>query len=346
MNLALRKDKKIPNLTKFLILMSIFLVLLIVIFFLSLNFGAENSVNFNDVINGLFNYNDEIFNQTIVRNIRLPRFIADIMVGACLAVAGAVMQGTTKNPMADSGIMGISSGSTFAIVIIMTFLPNVSRLGRIGISCLGAAVVTFLIYGIAFIGKRGLSSDRMVLSGMAISTLFTSVTTAIVLKTGQSSEMMKYMAGSSANTIWLDLNVSGPFFIVGLLISILISRSLTILSLGDETSKGLGANTSLIKLLSTIVVLVLSAIAVVIIGPVGYVGLMVPHIVRYVVGVDYRYVIPSCALVGGTFVALVDLIARTVNPGLEFPIGLIITLIGVPFFVFTARRQKEGEFGK
>lgn len=122
---------------------------LLIMFFLSLYFGAEKNINFVDIINSLFRFNDEIFNEVIVRNIRLPRFIADILVGASLAIAGALMQGTTKNPMADSGIMGISSGSVFGVVIIMTFFPNISRLGRIGISCLGAAIVTFLIYGIS-----------------------------------------------------------------------------------------------------------------------------------------------------------------------------------------------------
>ena len=306
---------------------------LLIMFFLSLYFGAEKNINFVDIINSLFRFNDENINEVIVRNIRLPRFIADILVGASLAIAGALMQGTTKNPMADSGIMGISSGSVFGVVIIMTFFPNISRLGRIGISCLGAAIVTFLIYGIAMMSKRGMTPDRMVLSGMAISTLFSSVTTALVLKQGTSSEMFKYMSGSSANTIWLDIELALPF------LGIIISRNLTILSLGDETSTGLGVNGKVIKLLSTIIVLVLSAIAVVIIGPVSYVGLMIPHIVRYIVGSDYRFVIPSCGLLGALFVTFVDFLARNIMPEIELPIGLIITLIGVPFFIFVSRKK-------
>ena len=178
--------KKIQNNQKFVILLICSLFFIAAMIVLSIFIGAEKSITFKDFINALFNYNDENFNETIIRNIRIPRIIADIMVGACLAVAGAIMQGTTKNPMADSGIMGISSGSVFSIIIIMVFFPNISRLGRIGFSCLGALVVTLLIYTVAFIGRKGLSSDRMVLSGMAISTLFSSVTTAVVLKTGQS----------------------------------------------------------------------------------------------------------------------------------------------------------------
>lgn len=334
----------LQNSKKFIILSICCLISIIILIIMSIFIGAEKSISFNDFINALFNYNADNFNETIIRNIRIPRIIADIMVGACLAVAGAIMQGTTKNPMADSGIMGISSGSVFSIILIMVFFPNISRLGRIGFSCLGALIVTLLIYTVAFIGRKGLSSDRMVLSGMAISTLFSSVSTAIVLKTGQSGEMMKYMAGSAANTIWLDIYVSLPFFVISLIISLAISRSLTILNLGDEVSKGLGGNITLIKSLSTIVVLVLSAIAVVIIGPVGYVGLMVPHIVRHICGTDYRYVIPSCAMLGATFVLFVDFIAKNIMPGFEFPIGLLITIIGVPFFIFASRKTDESTF--
>lgn len=331
--------KKLNSKLKFIILMISGFIGLITMFILSLYFGAEKSITFNDIFNSIFHFNDDNFNEIIVRNIRLPRFIADVLVGASLAIAGALMQGTTKNPMADSGIMGISSGSVFGVVIIMIFFPNISRLGRIGVSCLGAALVTFLIYGIALMSKRGMTPDRMVLSGMAISTLFSSVTTAIVLKQGASSEMFKYMAGSSANTIWLDIELALPFFIVCFVIGIIISRNLTILSLGNETSTSLGVNGKVIKLLSTIIVLVLSAIAVVIIGPVSYVGLMIPHIIRYLVGSDYRFVIPSCGLLGALFVTFVDFLARNIMPEIELPIGLIITLIGVPFFIFVSRKK-------
>lgn len=319
------------------------LLILLVATILFISFGAEK-IAFSEVWSALFNYDSDNFNHTIIRDIRIPRLLADIMVGACLALSGAVMQGTTKNPMADSGIMGISSGSVFAVVIIVGFFPDVSRLGRIGISALGSGVVTILIYLVALLAKRRASTEKMVLSGMAISTLLTSITTAIILKEGISGEMMRYTAGSSANTIWSDIYVASPFFLVGLVISLIISRSLTIMNLGDDVSKGLGANTFVIKLISTIVVLMLSAIAVVIIGPVGYVGLMIPHIVRHFVGVDYRYVLPISGILGGAMVVLCDLIARLLIAPYEFPIGVIISMIGVPFFIFTSRREKISGF--
>ena len=340
----IQSRKKLNNASRFVIFMAIGAVLLLALIVVFMLFGAEH-VSIGDIWNGLFRYDGDNFNHIIVRNIRLPRLLADIMVGVSLSVAGAVMQGNTKNPMADSGIMGISSGSIFAIILMMTFLPNATRLERIGYSCLGAAASTLLIYAVAMMGRRGITAGRMVLSGMAISTLFSSITSAIVLKEGLSSQMMKYTAGSSANTLWLDIEVSAPFFIAGFVLALIISRSLTIMNLGDDVSKGLGANVKLIKFISTVVVLVLSAIAVIIIGPVGYVGLMVPHIVRWFVGTDYRLVLPSCAILGAILVVFVDFLARLIIAPLEFPVGILLTMIGVPFFIFISRRQRSDTFG-
>ena len=266
------------------------------------------------------------------------------MVGICLSVSGTIMQGTTKNPMADTGIMGISSGSTLGVVIVIAFFPGAGRYERMCFSALGAALVTLLIYGIAYFGKRRVSVDRMVLSGMAISTFFSSFTTAIVLKYGLMNQMIKYTSGSSQNVIWNDVLVALPFFAIGFVIALLISPSLTVMNLGDDVSKGLGANTKLTKILSTIVVLVLSSVSVIIIGPVAYVGLMIPYIARYMVGTDYRYIIPTCAIYGPLLVSVVDLLARIINPGVEFPVGLLIVIIGVPFFIYVSRKTKGDAF--
>ncbi|MBS6474462.1 MAG: iron ABC transporter permease [Clostridiales bacterium] len=332
------------NLQKFAILFFFCVVLLGALSIAFILLGAKN-IALADVWNALFRFDENNVSHIIIRDLRIPRVLADIMVGVSLSVAGAVMQGNTKNPMADSGIMGISAGSMFAVMLIMAFLPAATKIEIIGYSCLGAAGATLLIYGVAMMGKRGMTADRMVLSGMAISTLFSSVTSAIVLKMGMTSTMMKYTAGSSASTVWTDIYIAAPFFIAGFAAALAISRALTVMNLGEEVSKGLGANIKLIKFLSTMVVLILSAIAVVIIGPVGYVGLMVPHIVRYFVGTDYRFVLPSCALLGAVLVVFVDLLARLIIPGREFPVGILLTIIGVPFFIFTSRRQKDDAFG-
>ena len=240
--------------------------------------------------------------------------------------------------------MGISSGATLGVVVVLAFIPGAGRFEKMGVSALGAGLVTLLIYTIAFVGKGRITSDRMVLSGMAISTLLSSVTTAIILKFGLMNQMIRYTSGSSANTIWKDVFVALPFFSSGLIVSLIISRSLTVMNLGEEVSRSLGANVAVTRTLSTIVVLVLSAVAVIIIGPVGYIGLMIPYIARYMVGTDYRLVLPVCAVYGGAFVVIVDFVARLIHPGMEYPIGILITIIGVPFFIYVSRKQEGDRF--
>ena len=331
------------NSKRFIIFLIAGLALLLTAGALSLVFGANN-MSLGTVFKAIFAFDEEVYDQVIVRNMRLPRLVADIIVGISLSVAGAIMQGTTKNPMADSGIMGISSGATLGVVVVLAFIPGAGRFEKMGVSALGAGLVTLLIYAIAFVGKGRITPDRMVLSGMAISTLLTSLTTAVILKEGLMMQMVRYTSGSSANTIWKDIYVALPFFLTGFLVSIVLSRSLTVMNLGEDVSKSLGANVVLIRTLSTVVVLILSAVAVIIIGPVGYIGLMIPYVARYMVGTDYRFVIPTCAVYGAAFVVTVDFVARIIDPGMEFPIGILITIIGVPFFVYVSRRQEGDQF--
>lgn len=341
--MELREKKKKSNMARFTIFLSLGMIVLAAMMALTLMLGATR-LHMSDVMQALFHFDGENFTHLTVRDIRLPRFLADIIVGASLSIAGAIMQGTTKNPMADSGIMGISSGSTLGVVIVLAFFPEAGRFAKMGVSALGAGGVTLVIYAIAYVGKGRITSDRMVLSGMAISTLLSSLTTAIILKNGLMNQMIRYTSGSSANTIWKDLYIALPFFIGGVVTAIIISRSLTVMNLGEDVSKGLGANTALIRTLSTIIVLILSAVAVIIIGPVGYIGLMIPYISRYMVGTDYRLVLPICGVYGALFVTVVDFAAKNVHPGREFPIGLLITIIGVPFFVYVSRRQEGEQF--
>lgn len=199
------------NSSKFIILLSTCIILLIVFSFAFIVLGSK-CISASEIWNALFYFNPKEVNHVIIRDLRIPRLLADIIVGVSLAVSGAVMQGNTKNPMADSGIMGISAGSMVAVMFIMVFLPGATKIEIIGYSCLGAGIATLLIYGVAMMGRRGITVDRMVLSGMAISTLFRSVTSAFVLKMGMSSMMMKYTAGSSASTVWTDVYIAGPFF--------------------------------------------------------------------------------------------------------------------------------------
>ncbi len=344
----LLKNNKISNTsnknyTYFKIIFIVGAIFLFIISSLFLYIGSER-ISFIEIYDSIFHFNASNFSHIIIKDIRLPRLLADIIVGGSLAIAGAIMQCNTKNPMADTGIMGVNAGATFAIIFMMTFFPNLSRLERFGFSFLGALIATILIYSIAVMGRRGSTPERMILSGMAVSTLFSSITMAIILKNGAVIRMMKYMAGSSANTRWMDIKISIPFFLICVFLSLIIAKTLTLSNLGDEVSKGLGVNLFIGKLLSTLIVLFLSGISVIVIGPVGYVGLLIPYIVKLIVGLDYRYILPISCMYGAIFVTVVDLIARTIIRPREFPVGIIVAVVGVPFFIAVSTAKRKNNY--
>lgn len=319
------------------------LIGLVALFFVSVTsiFIGGANISFVQVLEAIFKYDSGIFNHQVVMQHRMPRVVANILVGAALAVTGAIMQGSTKNPIADSGLMGISSGSILAICMSMAFIPAVTSLQMMLYAAIGAAVATFITYFIAAAGKRGMTPERLVLAGMSISTLFGSISTGIAIKFGLSRSLAYWVAGGTADADWQKLAIAAPFFLVGTIIAICLSRSITVLGLGDDVAVSLGINKRLVKILSTVVILLLTGMAVVIIGPVGYVGLIVPHVVRYFTGVDYRYIVPASAVFGALFVVLADLFGKLIFGAYVMPIGVIFSLIGVPFFIYISRKQKR-----
>ncbi|MEG1528289.1 MAG: iron ABC transporter permease [Clostridia bacterium] len=332
------------NLQNFILIMIVGSVALLIVGILFVIFGAKN-INFMDIWNAFFSYDNTNTDHIIIIGLRLPRLIANIMVGSALALTGAIMQGSTKNPMADSGLMGISGGAVFAMTIMLVFFPGMSKLGMIGLSCCGAALATFMTYFIAAASRKGMTPERLVLSGMSISMLFSSLSSALILKFNMTRELAFYMAGTTSTVNWLDVQLCAPVFIIGVTVSLCISRSLTVMNLGDDVATGLGLNVKLIKTINTLVVLLLTAMAVIIIGPVSYIGLMVPHIARHLVGTDYRLVLPTSALLGAIFVVIVDFIGKIIMSPFEMPIGILLSLIGVPFFIYISRKQRR-EFGQ
>ncbi|MGM7637155.1 FecCD family ABC transporter permease [Bacillus sp. Hm123] len=287
-----------------------------------------------------FNPNDEV--HQIIRSIRLPRVIAGALVGAGFAVAGAIMQGMTRNGLADPGLLGVNAGAGFALVLVFAFFPNLSFGYVILFSFVGAGLGAGLVYGVAFFSKGGLSPIRLVLSGAVIGSLLTGLSQAMTLVFQVTYDLAFWSAGGISTAEWFQVKVMAPWIVGGLIVSIFLSRFITILSLGEEVALSLGQRTKLIKGLGTVVVLVLSGAAVSTVGGVGFIGLIVPHIVRYLVGVDYRWIIPCSAIVGALLVVLADIGAKVVNMPYETPLGSIIAVIGVPFFLYLARRERRG----
>lgn len=315
-------------------------VLLIIISVASIFLGAAD-MKLSTAWNSIFNFDPSISEHQIVQTFRIPRTVANIVVGASLAICGAIMQGTTQNPLADSGLMGISSGSTFAIALSMALFPGTSYKNTMFFAFSGAALATFLTYFISSIGKKGMTPEKLVLSGMSISMLFSAFSQYLSIKYRLGFSLAYWTAGGSAGVKWSELLIVIPFFLVGVVCSIILSPSITMMNLGEDVSIGLGLKTKSIKFASTIIILVLTGISVIIVGPVGFVGLIVPHIVRYLVGVDYRYIIPVCGIYGSLFTVAADLIGRLINKPFETPIGIIFALVGVPYFLYLSKKQRS-----
>lgn len=306
----------------------------------SISFGASD-MSLATAWEAIFRFDPSLTDHQVIQTLRLPRTVADLIVGCSLAVCGAIMQGTTRNPLADSGLMGISSGAAFAIALCLAFLPGYTYMQMMLFACAGAALATGMTYFIASMGKRGMTPQRLILAGLSISMLFGALSQYLAINYNLGWALAFWTAGSTADAKWSELLLVSPFFIFGVLLALILSPSVTVLSLGEDVSNGLGIRSGLVKGLSTIIVLVLTGLAVVVVGPVGFVGLITPHIVRYFVGVDYRYIIPTAAVYGALLTVSADLVGRLINKPFETPIGIIFSIIGVPYFLYLARRQRR-----
>ncbi|WP_200410783.1 FecCD family ABC transporter permease [Virgibacillus salexigens] len=312
-----------------------FIALLLSIGF-SIALGAVD-IHLNTVWNALFHFDSEVTSHQIIQELRLPRAFAAVLVGAFLAISGAIMQGMTRNPLASPSIMGVTEGSALALVIMLAFFPAASNSGLIIASFIGAGLAVTMVFMIGSFSKGGLTQVKLALGGVAISTMLSSISSLISLHFQLERQMGFWMAGGLADTNWNSIQLLLVCGAIGLTLAISMSKSITILSLGDDIASGLGQNNMLIKILGIFSVLLLTGAAVSIAGPVGFIGLIVPHITRFIMGTDYRWIIPSSAIFGGLLLVLADVVSRLVNAPYETPVGAITSLIGVPFFLYLAR---------
>ncbi|CAM2880737.1 iron ABC transporter permease [Paenibacillus taichungensis] len=307
---------------------------------LSISFGAAD-IKLGVVWEAIFNFNPELTPHQIIWEIRLPRILGGAMVGACFAVAGAIMQGMTRNPLADSGLLGLNAGAGFALAVCFAFFPGMPYMYIILYSFVGAGLGVLLVYGFGAASKSGLTPLRLVLAGAAVSAMLSALSEGIALYFKIGQDLAFWTAGGVAGTKWSQLEVMFPWVLAALIAGIIISRSITLLSLGEDIAVGLGQRTGLIKLVGLIVVLILAGTAVSVVGAVGFVGLIIPHLTRKLVGVDYRWIIPCSAVMGSLLLVFADLAARMINPPYETPIGALVALIGVPFFLYLARKERR-----
>jgi len=305
-------------------------------FFGSLILGVAD-ISFGDLYDAFYHF-DNSTEHLIIRTLRLPRAIIAVMVGGALAMAGCLMQGITRNPLADPGILGINSGAALAVVSASLFFRDGNLTTFALFAFLGAGISAIAVYFFASLSKQGLSPLSLTLAGAAITVFTSSVTSGILIINQRTLEEIRFwLAGAIAGRDIQLVTQILPYFIVGFILALALSRQISILSLGEETAKGLGQNTFLIKVLTMIAVILLAGASVAIAGPVGFIGLIMPHLVRLLVGNDYRWIL-SFSLVGGGILLLnADIIARVIIQPQEVPVGLILPILGAPFFVYLIR---------
>lgn len=304
----------------------------------SILYGAKN-ITMDTVWDSIFAFDSESIDHQIIVSSRLPRVVGAMLIGAFLAVSGALMQGMTRNYLASPSIMGVSDGSVFAVTLFMVFIPNASSNMYIVSSLIGSAIGAAVVFGLAWLIPGGLSPVRLAILGTVIGT-FLSGTAEALAAYFQISQNISFWYNARLHAMDPELiKLSIPFAIVGLCLAVVLSKSITLLSLGDETAKGLGVNTWLIKALAMVAVVILTGVSVALAGKVAFVGLIIPHIARFLSGSDYRWIIPVSGVLGGMFLALCDILARFVNYPFETPVGVITSLIGVPFFLYLIKTR-------
>lgn len=312
-------------------------VILIILLIASIQLGAAD-ISSQTVFDALFEFDDSSFDHLVIRTVRLPRVVAGIFVGASLAMAGAIMQGLTRNPLASPGILGINAGAAFAVVLAVSILGNLPLSAYALYAMLGATVAAILVYGLGSMGRGGTTPLRLTLAGVVMTAFITAFTTAILVTDQDTLDQIRFWTvGALAGRDWNLLLRTAPYMIVGMIGSILIARQITTISLGEDVAKGLGQNTVLVKGLAAVTVVLLAGGAVALAGPIGFVGLVAPHIVRFLVGVHYRWILPYAAFVGAYLIIGADMIARIIIRPQELPVGVMMGLVGAPFFIYLAR---------
>jgi ferric hydroxamate/heme transport system permease protein len=302
---------------------------------------GDVSIDPGTVYRALTDYDADFTSHVLVREWRLPRAVADVLVGAALAVAGAIMQAMTRNPLASPGIMGLNTGASFATVLAICYVPTAGRPELMLVSIAGAALGAALVYGLGSLSGGGLTPVRLALTGVAVSTLLAAIGNGFMIYNELGQDLTLWYARGTDNVQWEDVLLFLPFFAAGMLGTVMLAPTLGVMALGEHVAKGLGQRTQHARFAASCIVLVLAGGAVAVAGPVGFVGLMVPHIVRMLVGLDQRKVLPAAALAGALFLLVADNAARlaTTPYRAAVPVGVVTSLLGVPFFLYLATRR-------
>ena len=303
--------------------------------------------NIGSIVLSLFGFEAGGFARTeqlVVEQIRLPRIVVGALVGGALGAAGAAMQGLFRNPMADPGIIGVSSGGALgAVVAISTGMAGLFFLALPAFAFVGAVGAAFLVYGIAAVGGR-FSMATLLLAGVAVNAFISAIVSAIVIllpDNGALREVIFWLAGGLDSRSWEHVRVAAPPILAGAAVIMLMARDLNLLTLGDDEARSMGVRVEAARVVLLGAAALVTGAAVAVSGVIGFVGLVTPHILRLLVGPDHRALIPMSALGGAVFVMAADTVSRTIIQPAEFRIGVLTAFLGAPFFIFLLIRNKR-----
>lgn len=313
------------------------IILLIFSFISSIIFGFTD-ITWNIFIQS-FTAFDGSNEHLIIQTARIPRAVIAVIVGASLSIAGALMQAITRNPLASPGIFGVNAGASLFIVFGVSFLSLTAMSEFVWMAFAGAAVAAITVYFLGSVGREGLTPMKLTLAGAAMAALFSSLTQGMLVVNEKAlDEVLFWLAGSVVGRK-LDMLIPVlPYIIIAWLASFFIAKHINILTMGEDVAKGLGQRTVWVKAIAALIIVLLAGGSVAVAGPIAFVGIVVPHIARVLVGIDYRWIIPYCAILGGIFLLLADIGARFIIMPKEVPVGVMTAMIGTPFFIFIARR--------
>ncbi|HMR49968.1 MAG TPA: iron ABC transporter permease [Arachnia sp.] len=275
---------------------------------------------------------------------RLPRTALGVLVGAALALSGLTMQGVTRNPLADPGILGVSSGASLAVVIGLAFFALNSPWATMALAIVGAGAAAVFVYVIGSLGAGGATPLKLALAGAATTAAFQSLVSAILLPRAQLMETFRFwQIGGVGGATWDRISLVAPVLAVGALICLAMARGMNSLALGDDLARSLGENVGRTRAIASVGAVILCGAATAVAGPIAFVGLVIPHLCRLLIGTDHRWLLPMSGLAGAALLLAADVVGRLVARPTELEVGVVTALVGAPFFIWIVRRQKTRE---
>ncbi|MDG4795651.1 iron chelate uptake ABC transporter family permease subunit [Micromonospora sp. WMMD1082] len=309
----------------------------------SVSVGAK-PIGAGDVFASLLAYDPADGDHLVVRTLRVPRTVVGLLAGMALGLSGAIMQGLTRNPLADPGLLGVNAGAALFVVTGISLFGVTTLTGYVWFAFVGAAVTAVVVYGIAAFGRDGATPVKLALAGAAVSAALASVTTALLLTDTDAFDHFRlWQVGSLAGRGTDLAGQALPFMLAGVLLALPCGRLLNTLSLGDDVARGLGQNVAATRVLGALCVVVLCGTATALAGPVAFVGLAVPHVARLITGPDYRWILPYAMVLAPTLLLAADVVGRVLARPAEVQVGVVTAVIGAPAFIALVRRRKLAE---